>query len=171
MSNAIEEKKKRTFGPSHRGHIELLQAKRRAAISEADKASGAMEKSLKNLKKLKSEIGLGISPEKAPGKISELRQEIGISQEEFGRITGYSTRTIAAFEAGKVPRDGARRKIKEIGRLLKALSELMPPDQVGAWLREADEAFDGQTPMHLIERGEADRLWEMVHQIDANVAN
>jgi hypothetical protein len=56
-------------------------------------------------------------------------------------------------------------------RLLKALSEFMPAGEVGKWLREANEAFEGHSPLHLIEHGQSDRLWQMIHQIDANVAN
>ena len=56
-------------------------------------------------------------------------------------------------------------------QIMEALSGLMPAERVGPWLAEPNEAFDGQAPMHLVERGEADRLWEMIHQVEANVAN
>jgi hypothetical protein len=56
-------------------------------------------------------------------------------------------------------------------RLMAALSEILPPGQLGEWLRTPNPAFEGQPPLQVIERGESDRLWQMIHQIDANVAN
>lgn len=107
----------------------------------------------------------------APGRITSIREKIGISQEELARVSGYSLRAIANLEAGKTPSKSVRRKMQEVARLLTALCELMPSAAVGEWLKESNEAFGGQAPMHMIERGEADRIWEMIHQIDANVAN
>jgi Protein of unknown function (DUF2384) len=38
-------------------------------------------------------------------------------------------------------------------------------------MRTSNPAFEGQTPIQVIERGEADRIWRMIFQIDAGVAN
>lgn len=100
-----------------------------------------------------------------------IRAASRLSQEELSRLTGYSLRAIAGWEAGRRLARAARRRVAEVGRLLEALSGLMPAERVGPWLAEPNEAFEGQAPMHLVERGEADRLWEMIHQVDANVAN
>jgi hypothetical protein len=48
---------------------------------------------------------------------------------------------------------------------LDGLSEIMEPDSIGAWLKEPNDAFDGSTPLQVIERGESDRLWRMIYQI------
>ena len=103
--------------------------------------------------------------------VAGMRASLSLSRDEFARLMGYSTRAVASWEAGKPLAQSARRRLAEIGRLLKALSELMPPGRLGQWLRAPNQAFDGQAPMHLVERGEGDRLWQMIHQIDANVAN
>jgi hypothetical protein len=110
-------------------------------------------------------------PISAPPNVAQIRRLIGFSQPEFGRMTSYSTRVVAEWESGKALDTRARRKVTEIDRLLRALSELMPATEVGKWLREANQAFDGRTPLQLIEHGESDRLWQMIHQIDANAAN
>jgi len=99
------------------------------------------------------------------------RHQFSISQEDLARITGYSVRAIAGIEAGNAPSKSAARKFKEVTRLLTALSELMPAAHVGEWMRRPNDAFQGQSPLHIMERGEADQIWEMIHQIDANVAN
>jgi hypothetical protein len=38
-------------------------------------------------------------------------------------------------------------------------------------MRTADSAFEGQTPIKIIERGEAEHSWRMIFQIEAGVAN
>lgn len=104
-------------------------------------------------------------------EVSTLRTEFGISQAELARVTGYSLRSIAGWESGKPLSDSARQKLTETTRLRIALSELLSPDELGDWMRSSNPAFEGQTPIQVIERGESDRLWQMIFQIDANVAN
>ena len=104
-------------------------------------------------------------------EVAATRAAAGLSQVEFARLTGYSIRAVAGWEAGKPLAGAARRRVAEISRLLVALSELMPASRVGQWMREPNDGFGGQTPTQLVERGEADRLWQMIHQVDANVAN
>lgn len=99
-----------------------------------------------------------------------IRRLLGISQDELARITGYSTRSIAAWEIGKSLSDAAKQKLAEIDRLRGALAQLMPPAKLGEWLGAPTPAFEGQTPIQVLERGESDRLWRMIFQIDANVA-
>ncbi len=103
--------------------------------------------------------------------IAKIRQRFGVSQEELGRVTGYSTRSIAGWEKGKAVSDSARQKLYETERLREALSNIIPPDSLAQWLRAPNPAFENQTPIQVMERGESDRLWRMIFQIDANVAN
>jgi hypothetical protein len=67
--------------------------------------------------------------------------------------------------------DSAKQKLIETERLRAALAEILPPQSLGRWLKTPNPAFEGQTPMQVIERGEGDRLWRMIFQIDAGVAN
>ena len=62
-----------------------------------------------------------------------------------------------------------KQKLTETQRLCTALAELMPPNTLGYWLRTPNPAFEGQSPIQILERGEPDRLWHMIFQIDANV--
>ena len=104
-------------------------------------------------------------------KVADVRKELGLSQEELARVTGYSTRSIAGWESGQMLSDSARQKLTETDRLRAALAEIMPANTLGDWLRSPNDAFEGQTPLQVIERGEADRLWRMIFQIDAGVAS
>jgi DNA-binding transcriptional regulator YiaG len=103
-------------------------------------------------------------------KVPVLRSELGLSQAELARVTGYSLRAIAGWESGKPLSASARQKMIEAHRLREALAQIMPLERLGVWMRTPNPAFEGQTPIQVIERGESDRLWRMIVQIDSNVA-
>ena len=103
--------------------------------------------------------------------VAEVRAKMGLSQLEYSRVSGYSLRSVAGWEGGKPLSESARQKLVEIDRLRVALSGLMPAFELGEWMRTPNPAFEGQSPIQVIENGEVDRLWRMVFQIDAGVAN
>ena len=48
--------------------------------------------------------------------------------------------------------------------LLEALADLVETKaEVTVWLETPNEAFEGSTPLQVIERGESDRLWRMIY--------
>ncbi len=49
--------------------------------------------------------------------------------------------------------------------LKNALAEIMDADDIAAWMESPNQAFDGSTPLQLVERGEIDRLWQMIFAI------
>lgn len=100
-----------------------------------------------------------------------LRNKLGFSQSELARVTGYSVRSIAAWESGKALSVAAKLKVTETERLRVMLSRFLPPEQLGEWMRTPNPAFEGQTPIQVMERGKSDRLWRMIFQIDSGVAN
>ncbi len=104
-------------------------------------------------------------------RVEVVREKLGVSQIELARLTGYSLRSIAGWEGGRALSESARQKIVETERLRTALSQIVPHGKLGEWLRSSNPAFEGQTPIQVIERGESDRLWRMIFQIDAGVAN
>ena len=98
--------------------------------------------------------------------VRSMRARLDLTQPEFGRLVGVSTRTVASLEDPAFhPRDELRRRVMEILRLCNALGEVMKPESVGRWLVTPNPAFDGLKPVELAERGEVDRLWAMVHQL------
>lgn len=44
---------------------------------------------------------------------------------------------------------------------------LMEPTQVGRWLKQLNSAFDGSTPLQVVERGEIDRIWRMLNELES----
>jgi Protein of unknown function (DUF2384) len=63
------------------------------------------------------------------------------------------------------------RRIKELDRLRKRLVEVVAADAIPAWLYTPNEAFGGLKPLEIIERGEIDRLWQMIFYLESGVAS
>ena len=38
---------------------------------------------------------------------------------------------------------------------------------VGRWLKQPNPAFDGSTPLQVVERGEMDRIWRMLYDLES----
>ena len=47
----------------------------------------------------------------------------------------------------------------------RLLARVMEPAQVGRWLKSPQPAFDGSTPLQVVERGEMDRIWHMLYDL------
>jgi hypothetical protein len=43
--------------------------------------------------------------------------------------------------------------------------ERIRASQIGPWLDTPNPAFEGSTPLQVIERGESDRLWRMIWEL------
>lgn len=95
--------------------------------------------------------------------VASLRQSLGLTRKMFSRLTGYSERAIAEWESGKEQSDSSRQRMTEIHRLHQALVEVIPAEQVGIWLLQPNDALDGFKPLEVIERGETDRIWRLIH--------
>ena len=54
-----------------------------------------------------------------------------------------------------------------MARLLDGLARVMKPVQVGRWLKLPNAAFDGSTPLQVVERGELDRIWRMLFDLES----
>ncbi len=63
------------------------------------------------------------------------------------------------------------RRLKELERLRLRLAQVMKPEFIAAWLSTPNDAFDGLKPLEVIERGEMDRLWEMIFYLESGIAS
>jgi len=99
--------------------------------------------------------------------VEQVREDLGVSRRLFARLTGYSERAIAAWEAGRELSEASRQRILETRRLEKALTRVMKPAAIAAWLEEPNRAFRGLKPLEVIERGEVDRIWRMIFELES----
>ena len=60
---------------------------------------------------------------------------------------------------------------KKMNRLMDALKILLGKHRLTKWLNMQNAAFENQKPLDLIINGQADRIWQMIHQIEGNVAS
>jgi hypothetical protein len=99
--------------------------------------------------------------------VRTLRQDLGLTRKQFARLTANSERAVADWENGQPISPGNQKGLRESERLCRALMQVMKPDHVGAWLDTPNNAFGGLKPLDLVERGEVDRLWRMIFEIES----
>jgi hypothetical protein len=95
----------------------------------------------------------------------ELRDRLNMPRPIFGRVVNVSERTIAKVESETYTAEKLKRPYNEVYRLLEALDDVIEMKSLGSWFQEPNDAFDGLKPMEVIERGEIDRLWNMVYEL------
>jgi len=106
-----------------------------------------------------------------PLSVGTVRGRLGLSRKTFSRLAGFSERAIADWESGKPVSEPGLRRIKELDRFRDRLSEVVAADAIPSWLDAPNESFDGLKPLEVIERGEIDRLWNMIFYLESGVAS
>lgn len=53
---------------------------------------------------------------------------------------------------------------------MDGLARVMQLAQIGHWPKLPNLAFDGSTPLQLVERAEIDRLWRMLYDLESGQA-
>lgn len=99
--------------------------------------------------------------------VRELTTHYGISCDTLTRMTGFSPRAVANWSQGAKPSASTARRLTETKRLFATLETLISPEAIGPWLKEPNPAFDGSAPLQVIERGETDRIWRMVYELQS----
>lgn len=99
--------------------------------------------------------------------VKTLRQELGLSRKLFARLTAASERAVADWENDQPISPVNQKSLRESERLCRALRKIMKPDHVGEWLDTPNDAFAGLKPLDLVERGEMDRLWRMIFEVES----
>jgi hypothetical protein len=98
-----------------------------------------------------------------------LRERLQMTREVFSRIVDVSPRAIATVEQDQIDVPKLQRPYAEVARLYEALSEVIDAEAIGAWFVTPNERFGGFKPVELIERGEIDRLWDMVYRLQSGM--
>ena len=104
-------------------------------------------------------------------QVAALRCKLGLSRKVFSRLTGFSERAIAGWESGRPFGVPGQRRIREIERFQERLAEVVRPEFIPEWLELPNQAFQGLKPLEVIERGEIDRLWDMIFYLESGIAS
>jgi len=102
--------------------------------------------------------------------LRKLRDDLGLSQADFGRLLGFSTRWVATQEGAEAGMPAERRAL-EIERLYEALCQVVKQEALKGWLNRPNTAFDGLKPLEVVERGQIDRLWQMIFFLESGVTS
>jgi hypothetical protein len=97
--------------------------------------------------------------------IREFCREANTTLDTYTRLVSASRRAVASWLAGDPPNRANQRTLSEMSRLFVALAEIIPTSEIGRWLDTPSPAFEGSTPLQVIERGESDRVWRMIWEI------
>lgn len=90
-----------------------------------------------------------------------------VTQAQLVRLTGFSSRSVAKWSQGETPSPKQEKALIEMDRLFDGLARVIEPAQVGRWLTNPNPAFDGSTPLQVVERGELDRIWRMLYDLES----
>jgi hypothetical protein len=101
--------------------------------------------------------------------LAETSRCVSVSRKVFSRLTGFSERATATWEAGGKPDEPGLRCIREMQRFEAKLAEVVRPEEVPHWLDTPNDGFGGLKPLEAIERGEIDGLWNMVYYFESGV--
>jgi DNA-binding transcriptional regulator YiaG len=129
------------------------------------------QRSLRSKKVRRAFVGkVGTSAAAAKkGIVLPLREDFGLTRKLFSRLTGYSERAIAKWEEGETLSPASKQKMHELARLRTGLQGAIKADYIPEWLQNPNQAFDGLKPLEVIERGEVDRIWRMIYQLESGV--
>ncbi|MEY4813807.1 MAG: hypothetical protein RLZZ162_880 [Verrucomicrobiota bacterium] len=101
------------------------------------------------------------------GLLKTYRAEFHVTQAQLVRLTGFSPRSVAKWSQGETPSPKQEKALVEMDRLFDGLARVIEPAQVGRWLTNPNPAFDGSTPLQVVERGELDRIWRMLYDLES----
>lgn len=110
----------------------------------------------------------------AKGKTSSirgLRERFKMPQRMFARLVGVSERSLAKYESQDVYGESIQRQVSVLSRLEAALARVVKPDSIGGWFQKPNPAFDGLKPLEVVERGEIDRLWAMIYELESGTSS
>lgn len=96
-----------------------------------------------------------------------LRHNLRMPQRVFARLMCVSERSLAKFEKGQELTESVQRQVTSLARLHEALARVVDPRTIGEWFQKPNPAFGGLKPLEVVERGEIDRLWQMIYQLES----
>ena len=119
------------------------------------------------LRETAAPYGLASAPAPNPLDVKSFCESFDLTQDTFTWLTGFSTRAVANWAGGGKPSGSTTRRLTELRRMVGALEKLVPAKVIGGWLKQPNEAFAGSTPLQVIERGELDRIWRMIYELES----
>jgi DNA-binding XRE family transcriptional regulator len=106
-------------------------------------------------------------------RLRAVREEYGLGRQLFARLVGVTPATLARWERAGKPPTTAEDKVRQVGKLLRGLSRVMPKADLAGWLTSPNDACrsaGGRTPAELMEKGRYDKIEAMIYFFESGVA-
>jgi DNA-binding XRE family transcriptional regulator len=103
--------------------------------------------------------------------IRVLRERLKMPQRVFARLVGVSERSLIKYESRDEYGEAVERQVSSLARLEAALARVVKRESIGEWFQKPNPAFDNLKPLEVVERGEIDRLWAMIYQLESGTVS
>jgi len=145
-------------------------AKKKTAKKKSSRRATTAKKKAYRAAVTVPQTGFTVVEDERGRALLKLRAGLGMNRVNFARLVPISVRHLANIEGGQPPTENVVRQLTELRRVVQALGEVVQKEAIGRWLTQPNEAFDGLKPVEVIERGEVDRIWQMVYFLRSGVS-
>jgi transcriptional regulator with XRE-family HTH domain len=88
-------------------------------------------------------------------KVSELTEDLKLSQEDIGVIVGATARSVARWASGEVaPQRLNRQRLIELAYVAEALTEVIRGEDANLWIFSPNRLLNHDTPAERIQQGD-----------------
>jgi transcriptional regulator with XRE-family HTH domain len=101
--------------------------------------------------------------------VLRLRDGLGLDRKQLARVVGVSERTVASWERGAGVPEPGRGKLRELQRLYRGLTRVLKRGAVPEWLVMPCQQLEGASALELLERGEIDRIRQMIYYLESGM--
>jgi transcriptional regulator with XRE-family HTH domain len=100
-------------------------------------------------------------------KIIDISDRAGVKGRELAQLLDTSPETVSRWKSGRVePQAEALNRLRELSWLVELLSEIYSrPDDARLWLLSRHRLLHGDTPANQIQKGNLNRVLELIHQL------
>ena|SRR5438552_155668 len=99
-------------------------------------------------------------------KIETIQKSADINGREIAQLLGTREETISHWRVGKSePQPGMRDGLLQLGWLVSQLAELYELQEAHLWLFSPHKLLGGARPVDLIQRGETERVLQVIAQL------
>ena len=99
-------------------------------------------------------------------RIETIQKFADINGREIAQMLGTREETISRWRGGKSePQPKMRDGLLQLGWLVSQLAELYQPQEAHLWLFSPHKLLSGERPVDLIQRGETERILQVIAQL------
>lgn len=99
-------------------------------------------------------------------KLESIQKSADINGREIAQLVNTREETISRWRAGKSePQPKTRDSLLQLGWLVSQLAELYEPKEAHLWLFSPHKLLNGERPVDLIQRGDSERVLQIIAQL------